>query len=144
MKGIIFPGVCLFIALVCIVMAVFCRATSAGFQRAATAAEAVVAGFTPETASSHARPLVRFKTADGTEHTLPAQNIGKAAQEATTGAQVEILYAQKKAFGRDMWNVFIVTDAERARPYRVYDVVAGILLAVALGLALAAYAVWHG
>ncbi len=144
MKDLFLSGVCLFIAVVCIVIAVFCRAMSAGFQRTARASDAVVIGFTPETASSHARPLVRFKTADGMEHTIPAQNTGKAAQEATTGARVKILYTQKKGFGRDIWNIFIVTDAEHARPYRVYDVIAGILFAVALGLGLAAYAVWHG
>lgn len=139
MQQWLFPAVCLVIALLCAVFAIYLRATSAGFERAARVCVATVTGFTVE-AAEHARPLVRFVPEGETEAlTLPAQSAGTAADKASEGDRVQIMYTKKKVFGKDLWNIFIVSDGIRARPYRAYDIISGVLAAVAAILLLAAF-----
>lgn len=67
-------------------------------------------------------------------HTQPCRFSAVAGK---IGQQVEVLYHERKEFGRSKLNVFIV-DGRNTKPYRLYACAAAIfgLLAVAMGAAL--------
>lgn len=132
MQNVMMSLVPVSMALVLAGIAVFCRKTATDFRRKAISADAVVVGFTTQADSP--RPIVRFESEDGETCVKPAQSFGRAASRASTGSQVKIMYARKKVFGGETWNIFITSGENSANPYRVYNVIAAMLGVLALGL----------
>lgn len=105
------------------------------FEAGAVRAKARVVGYVPAQNGHGLVPQVEFTTPDGTQQRTWAQSYGRWAAAAGVGDEVEILYTQKKVFGKNTWNLFIVGPGETIHPYRGYVLLA--LLFAALGAAAA-------
>lgn len=84
-------------------------------------------------------PIVEFEDEAGQTVRKKAQRFG--ALGVGEGEEIEILYARKKVFGMDAWNIFVAKNPQ-ARPYRVYTILGAVFGAVAAALAAAGVIVW--
>lgn len=107
------------------------------FEAGTVRAKARVVGYIPAQSGNGLVPQVEFTAQDGTTQRTWAQSFGRWAAAAGVGDEVEILYTQKKVFGKRTWNLFIVGPGETIHPYRGFALIAVLFAALAAAAAAA-------
>ena len=103
------------------------------FARRGQRGDATVVHQTSGLSSEQRTTILEMQMPDGSTQRCSAQRLGLGKHHPQPGENVRVVYTGKKVFGRTVLNVFMVKD-DKAAPYRVYAVIGGLLLAVALGL----------